>query len=409
MISPAWRIRDAVEEDMQIINYLFATENFPDAPGPEGMRVAADNDNVIFGAIRIEIAPDGSANINPVVVFDVKKGMGVGAALVKDALKTYPDLRLVARGPSVGFYERLGFERCSWDDIDPKYIRDCDECPELANCGPVPFKSAPERFQFTFLGTSSGCGVPSFFCHCPSCEDARKDPKKRRGCTGALVRSHSTLLIDTPPDLRHQLIREGVSDIDEVFLTHAHYDHLGGFGELEYLVRLYRDAPLPFHAHAHALAEALHEFFYMDDCFETDAMEPFETRSAGRVQVKALPLNHAPGTFGYLLTTPNGTRTFYAPDTAALDPQVIDELKGVDNLIMDSTVWGDGSRFKTHHSVQQTIDEGLNLLGAKRVYLTHLAPHICDPETNVIEELYEHVKQYEGRVVVAEDGMTFDL
>ena len=408
MISPAWRIRDAVEQDMPIINQLFASQDFPDAPGPEGVRVAADLDNVIFGAIRIEIAPDGSANINPVVVFEVKQGIGVGAALVKDALKRYPDLRLVARGPSVGFYEALGFERCGWDDIDPKYERDCDLCPILETCEPVPFKSAPEHFEFTFLGTSSGCGVPAFFCHCKACEAARKDPTLRRGCTGALVRGHHTVLLDSPPDVRHQLIREGVDFIDEFFLTHAHYDHLGGFGELEYYVRLYLGGLLPFHASEHALTEARQEFFYMDDCFVTDAIEDFGVRTVGQLQIQALPLVHAPGTFGYLITTPNGTRTFYAPDTSTLRDDVVEILRGVDNLIMDATYWGEGNLGK-HHTVQQTIDEGLNLLDAGHVYLTHLAPHICTPETDVIAEIAEHVKRYEGRVVMACDGMKIDL
>ena len=103
MIKPPFLIRDAQESDMPTINYLFASQDFPDAPGPEGIRVAIGDGNVMFGAIRIEHAPDGSDNINPVVVFGVKQGLGVGKALVVDALKKHPDLRLVARGHSVGF------------------------------------------------------------------------------------------------------------------------------------------------------------------------------------------------------------------------------------------------------------------------------------------------------------------
>ena len=79
----------------------------------------------------------------------------------------------------------------------------------------------------TFLGTGAGCGVPAFFCECPACEEARRDPRARRGDCGVLVRNERTLLLDTPPDLRHQLEREGVRAVDRVLWTHAHFDHLG--------------------------------------------------------------------------------------------------------------------------------------------------------------------------------------
>lgn len=409
MIKPPFLIRDAQESDMPTINYLFASQDFPDAPGPEGIRVAIGDGNVMFGAIRIEHAPDGSDNINPVVVFGVKQGLGVGKALVVDALKKHPDLRLVARGHSVGFYEALGFVRCGWEDIDPRYRTDCDMCPMLGTCGPVPFKSVPARHVLTFLGTSSGCGVPAFFCHCPACEEARRDPSKRRGCTGVVIQGNGTMLIDTPPDVRQALIREGFDTIDELFLTHAHYDHLGGLGELEYFIRLCREDTLPFRGSSHALAEALQEFSYMDDCFELDAIDDYATRSFDGMTIQALPLNHCPGAFGYLITTPNGHRTFYAPDTAELKPEVVEILKGVDTLIMDATFWKNVGVHKTHHTVHQTVDEGINLLGAGKVILQHLAPHMCDEGVNEIHEIYQYAAQFGERVAVAEDGMKVEL
>lgn len=408
MISPAWRIRDAVDADLAIIQMLFDDGDFPDITNVAGIRVAATLDNVIYGALRIEFDREGVANVNPVVVFEVVRGMGVGEALVKDALKMFPELRLVARGHVVGFYEKLGFERCGWEGVDEIYHEECMDCPVLETCGPVPMQAKPVKHTFTFLGTSSGCGVPAFFCHCPSCEAARKDPSLARTCTGAIVQGHSTILIDPNPDLRQQLVREGISDIDETFMTHAHFDHMGGFGELEYLIRLYRDEPLPFHASEYTTQECFKEFSYMDDCFIQDVIGEYETREVDGLTIQALPLNHCPGCFGYLFTTPHGTRTFYAPDTSDLMPEVIEILKGVDNLVMDSTFWPD-EKPKTHHTVKQTVDEGINLLGAKHIYLTHLAPHICERNQNVMEEMTEWVKQFDGRVVIAYDGLQFEM
>ena len=408
MITPAWRIRDCVETDLPLICQLFAEQGMGTIASTEGIRVAVTPDNVMYGAIRCEQLSDGNFYIRPIVVFEAVRGRGVGASLVRDALKRHPDLRLVSEGYATGFYDALGFERCGWDIIAPEQSGECDACPDRATCGAQPFRSRSAAHELTFLGTTSGCGVPAFFCHCKACEAARKDPSLERGCSGVVVRGNSTVLIDTPPDVRRQLIRERISDIDEVFLTHAHFDHLGGFGELEYLVRLYRDQPLPFHASPYALHEALSEFHYMDDCFITDEIGEWETRSVDGLTIQGIPVDHCPGCYGYLITTPQGTRTFYAPDTALLRPEVKEVLKGVDNLIMDATFWGDTGNYKTHHSVQQTIAEGLEL-DAGHIYLTHIAPHICAPEDNVEELIAKHLVQYEGRVIAAADGMKVKL
>lgn len=408
MITPAWRIRDAVDADLPVLRQLLAEQGFGDIKNVEGIRVAATQDNTIYGALRSEQLSDGVWYVRPVVVFGSVRGMGVGRSLLDDALKLHGELRLVSEGYAAGFYEACGWEHCSWADIAPEQKGECDACPERLTCGAQPFKSAPLKHTLTFLGTTSGCGVPAFFCHCKACEAARKDPSLRRGCTGVAIRGHATVLIDTPPDVRHQLIREGICDLDEVFLTHAHFDHLGGFGELEYLVRLYREAALPFHASEYAMGEAFAEFGYMDDCFEKDIIEPWGTRQVDGLTIQAVPVDHCPGCLGYLITAPSGKRTFYAPDTATLRPEVKETLKGVDNLIMDATFWGDAGNYKTHHSAQQTVEEGLEL-GAGKIYLTHFAPHICKPEENAEELLAEYVKQFDGRVVIARDGMQVEL
>lgn len=124
---------------------------------------------------------------------------------------------------------------------------------------------------------------------------------------GVALRGHGTTIIDASPDIRHQLNREGIDVIDDFFLTHAHYDHMGGLGEFEYFIRLYLMGTMPFHGSEHAIAEALKEYSYMDDCFALDVMNPYDVREVDGLAIQALPLKHAPGTFGYLITTARGT------------------------------------------------------------------------------------------------------
>ena len=184
---------------------------------------------------------------------------------------------------------------------------------------------------------------------------------------------------------------------------------MGGLGEFEYFIRLYLMGTMPFHGSEHAIAEALKEYSYMDDCFALDVMNPYDVREVDGLAIQALPLKHAPGTFGYLITTPEGRRTFYAPDTSDLKPEVIEILKGVDNLVMDSTFWENHGTARSHHDVRQTVHEGIDILDAGHIYLTHLAPHMCDPGVNELDAVYAYAAQFDGCVVVAEDGMQFTL
>jgi len=255
---------------------------------------------------------------------------------------------------------------------------------------------------FTFLGTASGCGMPAFFCDCPACQEARENPRARRGCCGAVIEGASQrMLLDTPPDLRHQFNREGIASVDRLIYTHAHFDHLGGLGELEYFIRLQRGDALPVWGSAEALAGVQAEFHYMTDILDMRVLDPYETFEFDGVTYTALPVAHAPGTFGYLIDS-GDARLFYASDTGPLPAQTAEMVKGCDILILDATFWERNWSPENHHSVQETIDEGI-ALDAGHIYLTHLAMHYSEPIT--LAELEEYLLPYEGRIQVAADGL----
>src|SRR5213594_3357371 len=85
-----------------------------------------------------------------------------------------------------------------------------------------------------FLGTGTSFGVPQIGCRCPTCTSS--DARDKRTRTAALIETRGTrLLIDTPPELRLQLVAAGIDRIDAVLFTHAHADHVHGIDDLRAL------------------------------------------------------------------------------------------------------------------------------------------------------------------------------
>ena len=97
---------------------------------------------------------------------------------------------------------------------------------------------------------------------------------------------------------------------------------------------------------------------------------------------------------------------YYASDTAKLPPETAERVRDVDVLAMDATFWKGNWSPNDHHSVQECIEEGLEL-GAKKIYLTHLCMHYDEPITYA--ELVEYLRPYDERVEVALDGLAFPI
>jgi len=102
----------------------------------------------------------------------------------------------------------------------------------------VPIQPANESIagQLVFLGTGTSHGVPVIGCSCETCTS--QDPRNHRTrCAVALGLPEGNLLIDAPPELRLQLVRERIGLIHAVAFTHAHADHLFGLDDLRIFPR----------------------------------------------------------------------------------------------------------------------------------------------------------------------------
>ena len=258
---------------------------------------------------------------------------------------------------------------------------------------------------FKILGSGAGPGVPSFFCDCVGCQTAHSEPSFARTRSGAFITTENYhLLVDMPPDLRAQLIREKIALIDQIFLTHWHYDHFGGLGELEYYVKLQRGTPLPLYLPPSAMERFQLAFPDWLDIFTIGPWEFFKTYRFDSLTITPLPANHSVETAGFLVETAS-KRLAYFPDTAGLPEESLRRVEGVDWFVGDATFFGSNWFPHSHMSVDETVDLGRRIK-ARQIVLTHLSIHYSRPMS---KEMLQAIPCRNPDVLIASDGMSFTL
>lgn len=258
--------------------------------------------------------------------------------------------------------------------------------------------------EFKILGTGAGPGVPSYFCDCIACQEAEENPKFARTRSGAILSTGiETILIDASPDLRSQLVREKISRIDYVFITHWHYDHFGGLGDLEFYVKLSRQVPIKIFLPPDAVSEFESAYPFLHDVFEVDTWDYEKVYSFNNVTITPLPAVHSIQTAGVLVESQ--MKIAYFTDTAGMLPSTAGKLEKVDYLICDATFYGTNWYPHSHMSVDQAISLGQQIK-AKKTILTHLAMHYSEPVT--VKQLSEIISNNPD-VAIAYDGMNINI
>lgn len=228
--------------------------------------------------------------------------------------------------------------------------------------------------RLTFLGTGTSFGVPQVGCDCAVCRST--DPRDKRTRSGAILEAGgSTILIDTPPELRLQLITGGFSRVDAVVYTHEHADHTNGIDDLR-IFSVRRREPLPIYGPAETLQRLRTSFNYIfDDTIRAyegtskpslalHVTQPDQIVSIAGVEVLPLAFQHGHlRVFGYRFGN-----LAYITDVKSIAEAERERLRDLDVLVLNALWW---RPHPTHLSISEAV-ETARALGARRTYLTHL-------------------------------------
>lgn len=234
-----------------------------------------------------------------------------------------------------------------------------------------------QRVVLTFLGTGTSQGVPVIGCQCPVCCSA--DPRDNRLRTSAMVEiGDKRFIIDAGPDFRVQLLREGVSHITAILLTHKHKDHIGGIDDVRALN--FVDYPQIHTVHIYATAQTVacvekdYDYAFFTERYRgtpeislhtIDPEQPFAIDGVDIIPIRG---RHA----HFEVTGYRFGELAYITDFKDIDKAEIEKLKGVKALVINALRF---TPHDSHFSVAEAL-EVIDQVKPERAYLTHMSHEI---------------------------------
>ena len=224
--------------------------------------------------------------------------------------------------------------------------------------------------KITFLGTGTSTGVPMIACGCPVCTST--DEKDKRLRTSILVESPgTTLVVDTGPDFRVQMLRRKVKKLDAVLFTHSHKDHIAGLDDVK-AFNFFMKKQMELYANSQTEEALRREFFYafMDTKYpgipelnlNTIALEPFAIREIPITPILTWHLKMPVYGFRFGKFT-------YITDANRIDDKEKEKITGSDVLVLNALR-------KQSHLSHFSLGEAIELvqeLKVKTAYFTHIS------------------------------------
>ena len=249
------------------------------------------------------------------------------------------------------------------------------------------------RVEATLLGTGTSVGVPVIGCSCAVCTST--DPRDARTRTSAHVTAHTPagpvhLQIDAGPDFRRQALDNGVTEVDALLVTHAHFDHVMGLDDLRPF--FFRDrTPIPVLAQE-STAEALAEMFayiFRDGTYPgvsrldlqplmTDDPVTVASRTDPDATVEVVPVPVWHGGARILGWRIGGLA--YLTDVSAIPESSFARLGGVEVLVLD------GLRpepHPTHLSFGEAAEIAARV-GARETLLVHMTHNVLHEDADAM-------------------------
>lgn len=248
----------------------------------------------------------------------------------------------------------------------------------------------------TFLGTGTSSGVPMIGCTCPVCISSDKKDKRLR--SSILVQSaNTTLVVDTTPDFRCQMLREKVMNLDAVVFTHPHKDHVAGLDDVR-AYNYFQQKPMQVYANEMTQEVIIREFPYAFSDFKYPGVPDIKlhTINGSPFVVGDIPI--IPFTVWHLKMPVLGFRFgnfTYITDANRIDDEEKEKIKGSGIFVINALR---KEKHISHYNLQEAIDLA-HELQIPEAYFTHIS-HQLGKHEDVSAELPQGIHlAYDGLIL----------
>jgi phosphoribosyl 1,2-cyclic phosphate phosphodiesterase len=252
--------------------------------------------------------------------------------------------------------------------------------------------------KITFLGTGTSQGVPVIACNCAVC--LSKNPKDNRLRSSILIESDTTtIIVDTGPDFRYQMLRNHTQKLDAIVFTHPHKDHIAGMDDVRAFNYKQKSAMEVFATEA--TQESLRrEFYYIFSDFKYPGIPliNFNTIALDRFTVGDITLQPIE-VFHYKMPV-LGFRVkdfTYITDAKTITDTEFEKIKGTKILVINALQI---EKHISHFTLEEAIAFAKKV-NAEQTYFTHIS-HKLGKHKDVSEELGSNI-------ALSFDGLSFDI
>jgi phosphoribosyl 1,2-cyclic phosphate phosphodiesterase len=253
--------------------------------------------------------------------------------------------------------------------------------------------------KITFLGTGTSSGVPMIGCECEVCRSG--DIKDNRLRSSILVQSaKTTLVVDTGPDFRYQMLREKIKHLDAVVFTHAHKDHLAGLDDVR-AFNFFSKKQVDIYADTHTELAIRRDFYYAFADHKYPGIPDLNIHSINLEPFVVGDIPITPILVWHLKMPVLGFRfgkITYITDANQIDESEKDKIRGSEVLVVNALR-------KQKHISHFTLDEAIELaseLSVPTAYFTHMS-HQMGLHADIEAELPENIHLAWDRMVLEFD------